>query len=274
MVRLAVGQVPQPGDVESAVRSVAELALEASSQRAEILLLPECFLGGYGPHGIVSDPAAVVDGLRDPRLEPLRGNAQRTDLQILVGAALREKTGVSNALLRVGREGIVDVAYRKTHLWATETEFFTPGTSLAIWESAGVRIGLGICYDAGFPEFAQTYAEAGVDVLAFSSAFAAGGEERRYWIYHPARALETSAYVLVSNVLGSFDGREFVGGSGVWGPDGQILTNLGTAPGVAIVDLDPAKCQDMRAMTGYAATRTSLSPLGLTRINNAPTKGQ
>lgn len=274
MTRVAVGQISQTADIQTAVDSIADTAADAAAHGAHLLVLPECFLGGYRPEDLRAAPALVLAGTDDPRISPLRHTAIACHLDIIVGAAVREAGRVSNAQLWVDATGRVGVAYRKTHLWSAEREIFEPGRSLVVKEALGLRIGLGICYDAGFPEFTRSLTEAGVDVIVFSSAFARGDEEQRYWIYHPSRALESSAYVAVSNVLGSLDGREYFGGSTIWGPDGQVVEGLGDSPGIAIVDVDPVRCDQARRRTGYEATRAGLGSLTTIHLADNQLKGQ
>jgi predicted amidohydrolase len=63
-----------------------------------------------------------------------------------------------------------------------------------------------------------------------------------------ARAIETGAFVVAAAQTGLHeDGRETFGHSLVVDPWGKPLLDMGTEPGIALVDLDLAQVEDTRA---------------------------
>ena len=111
--------------------------------------------------------------------------------------------------------------YNKIQLWATERAVFTPGDRYVMFGLDGFRIGVLICYDAGFPEHSPL-ARAGADLIVCPSAFARGDEERRYDLYFPQRALENTVYVAVANAVGEQGGLSMFGAAASLGPGARF----------------------------------------------------
>jgi predicted amidohydrolase len=256
-MRLAVGQPDTRNLLEDNVSAACLLAREARAQDAQLLLLSELFLSGYRPRAIAADPRRLAVTLDDQRLSPLVEVVQACGVPVALGAALRDSgTGeLRNAMLWFKTDGTVQHVYSKIHLWTSERPVFTPGDRQAIVEFGGLRMGIGICYDAGFPEFVRSYARAKADAVLFGSAFAVGDEEHRYRIYHPSRALENGIYVAVANCIGLVDSREYFGHSQIFDRQGRRLLDVEPTVQIGVADL-----ADVESDTGLADYLTDLRP--------------
>ncbi|GAA3615217.1 carbon-nitrogen hydrolase family protein [Kineosporia mesophila] len=256
-LRVAVGQAGWSADPLEVVGSAVRLVEAAAAQGARLLLLSELFLFGYDPAALLAAPApenAVLPG--DLRLEPLRSVCRSTGVDLLVGAVVpsgQERPRYANALLHVTAFGEISEPYRKMHVWQGETEVLAGGSAPVLLEIEGFRLGLGICYDAGFPEFARAYAQAGAHAVLFASAFAEGDERRRYDIYHAGRALESGIWVLVSNALGDIGEARFFGRSSIFTPTGEAVGVMGAEEGVLVATLDTATIEAVRSRLPYLA---------------------
>jgi predicted amidohydrolase len=238
-MRLAVGQPPTRNRLEDNVAAACSLVREAKAQDAQLLLLSELFLSGYHPRAIAADPQRLAVTLDDPRLSPLMEAVRTRGVPVALGAALRHTgTGeLRNAMLWFRADGTVQHVYSKIHLWKSEHAVFTPGDRQSIVEFGGLRLGIGICYDAGFPEFVRSYARAKADAVLFGSAFAVGDEQHRYGIYHPSRALENGIYVAVANGIGVVDSREYFGHSQIFDRQGRLLLDVEPSSQLGVADL-------------------------------------
>jgi 5-aminopentanamidase len=238
-MRLAVGQPTTRNLLEDNVAAACSLVREAKAQDAQLLLLSELFLSGYCPRAIAADPQRLAVTLDDPRLSPLVEAVRACGVPVALGAALRDTgTGeLRNAMLWFRADGAVQHVYSKIHLWTAERPVFTPGDRQAVVDFGGLRLGIGICYDAGFPEFVRSYARAKADAVLFGSAFAVGDEQHRYGIYHPSRALENGIYVAVANCMGVVDSREYFGHSQVFDRQGRRLLDLEPSVQLGVADL-------------------------------------
>ncbi|NIY69400.1 carbon-nitrogen hydrolase family protein [Streptomyces malaysiensis] len=250
-LRVALGQAPStPGDLPANLDRAAALVGTAAAAGARVLALPELYACGYAPASIAADPdtwslaAPPTGGAPAPGtpLAALAAAAADAGVWVLLGAAVADPGGGQpcNALLVLDPGGRVRGRYAKSHLWREERATFAPGTGLVLIEDGGVRIGLGICYDAGFPELTRAYARAGAHAVLFASAFATGHTEYRYGIYHPARAVENTLCTLVVNAVGDIAGEHYFGRSGAWGPDGRPLARCADdVADLCVVDIAP-----------------------------------
>ncbi|BDY26703.1 carbon-nitrogen hydrolase family protein [Mycolicibacterium mageritense] len=245
-MRLALGQPPSRPSLGENILAAAELVEQASNNNAHLLLLPELFLSGYRLDAIANTPQEWVVTVTDARLQPLVRSAERHGVAVAVGAALHDAATatIHNATLWIRTDGSVEHVYSKVHLWEEERAVFAPGNRQAIVRCHDLTLGIGICYDAGFPEFTRSYAQAGVDAVLFSSAFATGNEQYRYDIYHPSRALENGVYVAVSNSVGIIDGSEFFGQSRVFDRSGRCMLNTPLAQSLAVAELSTASTDE------------------------------
>jgi predicted amidohydrolase len=225
--------------MEDNVAAACVLVREAKAQDAELLLLSELFLSGYRPGAVAADPQRLAVTLDDPRLSPLVAAVRACGVSVALGAALRDTdTGeLRNAMLWFRADGSVQHVYSKVHLWTSERTVFTPGDRQGIVVFGGLRLGIGICYDAGFPEFVRSYARAKADAVLFGSAFAVGDEQHRYGVYHPSRALENGIYVAVANCIGVVDSREYFGHSQIYDRQGRLLLDVESSAQLGVADL-------------------------------------
>lgn len=254
-MRLAVGQALSTTNINANVASAVTLVNGAAASGARLVLLSELFLNGYDLDKFLTAPEPLA--VDDLRLDDIRNACSANGVSALIGAATvadgepGEMGVLDNSLLWFGTDGTTKIVYRKSHIWEGERVSFVRGDGGVIVGFDGVTLGLGICYDAGFPEFTRAYAKAGVDVILFSSAFALGDERSRYHIYHAARALESGAFVAVSNALGKLGESEFFGESAIYDPTGIRLVNAESKSRIVVADIDPIAVRDTRSSLTY-----------------------
>ncbi|MDX1611978.1 MAG: carbon-nitrogen hydrolase family protein, partial [Candidatus Thermoplasmatota archaeon] len=125
------------------------------------------------------------------------------------------------------RPGLEALAYDKVHLpnfnVFEEGLYFGPGQrGLLCTLPDGTRMGLAICYDLFFPEITKDLALRGADVIATISASPVTSQPY-FEAVLPARALETTSFVLYCNLVGVQDHLDFWGGSRALDPLGNLL---------------------------------------------------
>ena len=237
-------------DIPANVATAAALLEAAADQGADLLVLPELFLTGYELPGIVADPASLTVSPDDPRLDPLAAACARTRTAVVVGAPTRDAgTGALHvSALVLGRDGTRTTRYDKQHVTPGERAAgFTPGDRGCTVVLDGWRLGLGICWDLGFPEHARAAALDGCDACLVGAMLGLGGGARQRAAVFPARAFDNTNYAVLANHIGVSGRYDGCGGSAVWGPDGALLADAGTAdPGLATVRLDPAALRTAR----------------------------
>ncbi|WP_067669669.1 carbon-nitrogen hydrolase family protein [Nocardia miyunensis] len=251
-MRIALAQLASlPGDVGA---NIARAAAVVRATDTDVLAFPELYTCGYDPAGIAANPRW---SLTPSALTPLADAAAEAGTWVLLGASVATRNRPLNAVVVLGPDGTVRGQYVKNHLWGAEKRVFDPGHGLLLLDLGEVSVGVGVCYDAGFPEPARAYARAGAHAVLFCSAFAAGPTEHRYRVYHPARALENTVYTLVVNAVGDVAGERYFGASGAWSPAGQPLVTAGRGEEVCIAEISPAEVARTREHLTYLTDLSS-----------------
>jgi 5-aminopentanamidase len=251
----SVQAVAVPGEVERNVDTATRLIDQASAAGAALIVFPELFLCCYDLALLRRDRSRCDIEADDARLDPVR-DACRTGgiTAVLSGSVLTgdRRTRTLSALV-IDQHGGLSARYDKQHLWRDERSVFQPGLHACMLDVRGWQLGLGICYDATFPEHARVAALAGADGYLCPSAY------REPTILHPVRAFENTIYVVFSNLLGEADGRRFCGRSSIYDPQGKVLADAGPSrEGLAIADFDPAVLADVRESAPMLQELTAL----------------
>ncbi|MBT2493685.1 carbon-nitrogen hydrolase family protein [Streptomyces sp. ISL-96] len=237
-------------DIPANVAIAADLVRRAADQGADLLVLPELFLTGYELPGITAEPEAYTLNAMDSRLDPLAAVCAETRTAVVAGAPTRnpESGRLHISALVLGLDGRFAAHYDKQHPTPSERAAgFSPGTSGCTLTLDGWRLGLGICWDSGYPEHARAAALDGCHAYLVGAMFGRGSGAHQRATVFPARALDNTSYVLLANHSGSSGPYQGCGQSAVWNPDGTLLVDAGTAdPGLATARLDPqvlARCR-------------------------------
>jgi len=140
------------GDVDANIATASKTLRRAAEAGADFLLMPECFLGGYGTREIVESTAMHVD---DPRLEPLITQTAGSETVFIVGLNERRLGVVYNTML-IAHQGSLLGNYRKTMLTGGDHHDmgFATDFSTQVWEAKGITFGVIVCADSSYIEVA------------------------------------------------------------------------------------------------------------------------
>ncbi len=227
-VRLATIHLrPSGGTPAANCRQFAPLIAEAAAKQADLVVLPET-LTFYGVGKTYAECAEPIPG---PSTDYFAGLAKQHRLHLVVGLLEREAHVVYNVAVLIGPEGQLIGKYRKVCLPRGESEGgIMPGDAYPVFETSLGRIGMMVCYDGFFPEVARRLTEAGAEVIAFP-----------VWGCNPllaaARACENNVYV-VSSTYTDVSSNWMI--SGIYGPDGTVLSRAESWGSVAIAEVDLA----------------------------------
>jgi predicted amidohydrolase len=154
---------------------------------------------------------------------------------------------VFNACVLVGPEGVIGT-YRKVHLPFLGVDRFTsPGDKpFAVHEAAGMRIGMNICYDGGFPEPARVLTLLGADLVVLPTNWPPGAECMAGCVVN-ARAMENNIFYAACDRVGEERGFRFIGQSKICGPSGQVLAEAAhDREAILYADIDVAAARQKK----------------------------
>lgn len=254
ILRVGVAQMTSTDDVSANVAQMLALLGDMPDPAlVDLVVFPEnaVFLR--------VDKQSRLQGLElsDPIFRPLIEYALHHKLELIFGAPiLNQSASLSNALVRIGAGGQIDVVYRKIHLFDVDVEGHRPvresddfkhGDEPRILEVKGWRLGLSICYDLRFAELYSRYARSHVHALLVPSAFLVPTGRAHWHVLLRARAIESACFVLAPAQGGEHVGlsghsRRTYGHSLVVEPWGEVMWDAqDQGPRLKVVELDPMK---------------------------------
>lgn len=200
----------------------------------------------------------------DITLKTLREEAVRYGIWLSIGSiALKTDDAdgrFANRSFLIDPAGQIVARYDKIHMFdvtVSETETYResagyrPGTQAVVADTPFAKIGLSICYDVRFAYLYRALAQAGAEVLLVPSAFSPVTGAAHWEALLRARAIETGSYVLAAAQTGTHPAqsgkpRKTYGHGLAVSPWGEILTDMGEEPGIALLDLDLAEVAQCR----------------------------
>ena len=233
-------------------RSAILAAVEAASrQGADVVVLPELAITGYGAAEALATPEEA-----ETALAPFQAAADRLGITIVLGLAVTMAGRTANAAALLA-PGSAPVLYAKRMLYgAYEKELFVPGTAPSpIVTIAGLACGLLVCFDVEFPELCRDLARRGAQAILVPTALpkSAGAAFIAEHVV-PVRAFENQVFVVYADHCGSDARFAYQGQSVIAAPDGSRLASAGPSePALLLADLDPAAYAESREQNPYLA---------------------
>lgn len=217
-------------------------AQEAVACGAQLVVFPEMFATGFSMR-----PERTAEHDSGPTHAFLSAMAADLGVHIIAGVATQTPDRrFENHAVHAAPDG-ARAHYSKIHpfSFANEHEHYTPGSTVATWDIAGLRITPFICYDLRFPEPFRLAA----DDTDLYVVIANWPERRRaHWqTLLRARAIENLAFVAGVNRVGDGDGLHYAGDSAVISPWGETLVGAAEHECVLTIDVDAAATPHARA---------------------------
>jgi predicted amidohydrolase len=206
---------------QNLARMIAVLQ-ETAAKGAKLTVFPEAALAGYCFDSL-EDARPHAEPIPGPSTKRLAGVCRELGVFAIYGLLEADGERVFNACVLVGPEGVVG-SYRKIHLpYLGVDRFTTPGDRpFAVHEAAGMRIGMHICYDGGFPEPARVMTLLGADLVVLPTNWPPGAECMASCAVN-TRAMENNIYYAACDRVGSERGFRFIGQSKICDPRGKVL---------------------------------------------------
>ena len=228
--------------------------------------------------------AILVDRDRARARKHMVTESHSVALQSLIAAAARHRIWVhlgsmpildegaeklANRSIIISPDGAIAARYDKMHLFDVdlasgetwrESSAYIGGEQPVVVQTPLGLMGLAICYDMRFPDLFSAYAKSGVDIMTLPSAFTVPTGAAHWQTLLRARAIESAAFVIAAAQCGVHeDGRQTYGHSLVIDPWGTILLDMGSAAGLAWVDLDLDSMTRVREQIPVRANRRNIS---------------
>lgn len=274
MPRIAILQMTSGIDPEANLSTIERAAIEASTGGAEILFTPEMSVLLDRDRERASK--WITPGFAEEATARIAQAARRWNIDIALGSmpVPAENGKRANRAMYFGGSNDASVApitYDKMHMFDVElatgetwreSSAYEPGKEVVTIDDTPLdRLGLTICYDMRFPALFEELGRRQCDAIAIPAAFTVPTGKAHWHVLLRARAIEASAFVIAAAQVGKHeDGRETYGYSLVVDPWGEVLLDMGgEEAGLAFVDLDPARIEEVRRQLPSLANRRPIA---------------
>ena len=237
-MRVAVAQTHGTSDVKANRSQVKRLVEKASQDGAELVVFPEMSIVEFFPrHSHRYEFADLAEPIPGPTFEWFSGLARDKAVHIVYNQYERSAEHLFfDTSVVVDRSGQLRGSQRMMHIAEepgyNEKFYYTPGWDIYhVFELAGWRFGIAICYDRHFPEVFRSFILQGAELILVPTAVA--GSEPFADVYElemRAAAVTHGVYIAMANRAGSEPPLEFLGRSMVIDPQGRIAGSLEDQP--------------------------------------------
>jgi deaminated glutathione amidase len=274
-MRAALYQANTGIDPLIGARALVEAVERAAGEGADMLFTPEmCEM-------LDRDRARAAGKIlpedQDVALAAVREAAAKHRMWVHLGSlALKGQGGETRNINRafvIDDTGAIRARYDKLHLFdidlpdgqsIRESAAYAPGDQAVAVDTPWGRLGLAICYDMRFPDLFRSLSDAGATMLSVPAAFTVPTGKAHWHVLLRARAIEASAFVISAAQTGTHeDGRATYGHSLVVDPWGEVLLDMGEAPGVAVVEIDPQRLAQVRGQIPVLRHRRAIGPVAV-----------
>lgn len=233
-MKVAVAQfAPVLGEKQENIKKVVYFLKKAKGQSADLVVFPELVLTGYSVGEILPSIAETKDG---ESLKVLAECCKRLQIHALISFPEVEEGRYYISTALIDENGFIAGVYRKTHLFHTETNYFTRGDSWPVFQTKFGKVGAMICYDLEFPEVARLLRLNGAEIILVNTANMAPYENYQH-VYMQSRAMENEVPIVICNRIGKEEDLDFFGHSMAVDGEGNILSKLGSEEEIHTIDI-------------------------------------
>ncbi len=252
-LRVACIQTQAGSDWEKNWKQAEEFLIRAADQKAQIAALPENFI----LRASEKKTNEIAPQIFNEVLGRIKKAAVNFRMTIVAGSLLEPlpRQGRSrlkqfaNSCFVISEKGELILRYRKMHLFdislpqvqVRESKTILPGVKPGFFKEAGIKSGVGICYDLRFPEYFRALSKRGAEILFVPANFTAETGKTAWEILLRARAIENQCYVVAPGQCGRHPGSGIMsyGHSLIIDPLGRVLKQASFGrPQLILHDLD------------------------------------
>ncbi|XP_055587059.1 omega-amidase NIT2-like [Uranotaenia lowii] len=203
VIKIALIQLKISGPKEKILKNAVDLIRIAKKEKfANLVVLPESFNCPYNEADFEANAEEIPAGMTSQALSQA---ASDFGVHIVGGSFVELCDGkLYNTCTVWGPDGSLVAKHRKVHLCDTnipgkleieESKVFTRGESYTTFQVGETQVGLGVCWDMRFPEFAAAYRQLGCDLLIYPAVCDTYTGEMHWELLARARALDNQMFV-------------------------------------------------------------------------------
>jgi len=260
LMKVAVIQMKVTHDKVKNVQNACKFINQAVKNKAELVVLPECFNSPYGTQYFHEYSELEEDSWT---LDQLRNELKLSPCNLIAGSipekSKTDKDKCYNTSFTLNKNGEIIAKHRKVHLFDInvlggikfqESDTLNPGNNVTTVDIEKANLGIGICYDIRFPELSLTMRHKhDANLLVFPGAFNMTTGPAHWELLARARAIDTQSFVIVASPARVQSDKDYVayGHSSVFSPWADCVGKLEHDEDILIVDLDMNRVEEVRS---------------------------
>ncbi len=261
-MRTALIQMPVTADKAVNLTVARDYVRRAADGGAQLAVLPEMFCCLYTNEAF----RANAEPAGGPVHRAMAGLARETGLWLVAGS-MPEADGerIYNTSFVFDPAGRQAAFHRKMHLFDIdvkggqrfmESETFTAGDSVTVFDTPFGKLGLCICFDLRFPELAGCMALAGARAIVTPAAFNMTTGPAHWELLFRQRAVDNQLFTLgVAPARDEQGPYVSYGNTILCSPWGEVLARAGSAPALLLADVDLNQNESIRAQLPLLSAR-------------------
>ena len=261
-MRTALIQMPVTADKAVNLTVARDYVRRAADGGAQLAVLPEMFCCLYTNEAF----RANAEPAGGPVHRAMAGLARETGLWLVAGS-MPEADGerIYNTSFVFDPAGRQAAFHRKMHLFDIdvkggqrfmESETFTAGDSVTVFDTPFGKLGLCICFDLRFPELARCMALAGARAIVTPAAFNMTTGPAHWELLFRQRAVDNQLFTLgVAPARDEQGPYVSYGNTILCSPWGEVLARAGSAPALLLADVDLDQNESIRAQLPLLSAR-------------------
>lgn len=261
-MKVALLQMPVTADKAENLTVARDYVRRAADGGAQLAVLPEMFCCLYTNEAF----RANAEPAGGPVHRAMAGLARETGLWLVAGS-MPEADGerIYNTSFVFDPAGRQAAFHRKMHLFDIdvkggqrfmESETFTAGDSVTVFDTPFGKLGLCICFDMRFPELARCMALAGARAIVTPAAFNMTTGPAHWELLFRQRAVDNQLFTLgVAPARDEQGPYVSYGNTILCSPWGEVLARAGSAPALLLADVDLDQNESIRAQLPLLSAR-------------------
>ncbi|MGC4019276.1 MAG: carbon-nitrogen hydrolase family protein [Muricomes sp.] len=265
-MKIGLIQMPVTSEKEKNLSYARQSIDECTRQGADLVILPEMFMCPY-----TNEAFPVYAEQAGEQTWKMLSDAARNNGIVLVGGSMpeRDENKIFNTSFVFDPVGDEIARHRKIHLFDIdvkggqrfkESDVFSAGNSITVFEAFGVKIGLCLCFDMRFPELSRIMTLKDAQIIIAPAAFNMTTGPAHWELLFRQRAVDNQLYTIGAASARDENGPYIsYGNSIVASPWGDIIYRADEKPAIAVIDIDLEVNKDIRSQLPLlSARRTDL----------------
>lgn len=248
-------------DKEQNLAAAEAYIKKAAAAGADIAVLPEMFNCPYD-NAFFADYSETAQG---HTCEVISHAAAKNNIIVVGGSIPESDSGrLYNTSFVFGNKGEILARHRKAHLFDIdvpggqrffESETFTRGDDVTVFDTPFGKMGLCICFDIRFPELARCMALRGAKVVIVPAAFNMTTGPAHWEAIFKMRAVDNQLFTMgVSPARDKSASYVAYGNSIVCDPWGDVICRAGEGEQLVIAQLDMKRVDEIRGQLPLIAS--------------------